>query len=95
MNTLRQAAVEALEQEVHSDTGWLSDAQDAQLRVSYDSAVEFCGEGSIDLNHIVSIVLGVLEGEIRKAKKEAWDEGAATPKDIYGDSFETNPYEEG
>lgn len=56
MNT-HEKAVEALEQEVHSDTGWLSNAQDAQLRVTYYSEVDFCGEGSIDLNHIVSIVL--------------------------------------
>lgn len=62
MNT-HEKAVEALEQEVHSEHGWLSDAQDAQLRVSYDSAVEFCGEGSIDLHHLVSIVLNVVKEE--------------------------------
>lgn len=58
-----ERAVEALEQEVHSEYGWLSDAQDAQLRVSYDKTVEFCGEGSIDLAHLVSIVINSLKEE--------------------------------
>lgn len=60
---IREKMVEALEQEVHSDEGWLSDAQNAQLRVTYDQNVEFLGGGSIDLNHIVSIVMRVVSEE--------------------------------
>lgn len=56
-----ERAVEALEQDVHNEDGWLSDAQYADLRVGYDGTVEFCGEGSIDLNHLVSIVMLALE----------------------------------
>lgn len=60
---IRDKAVEALEQDVHSREGWLSDAQDAQLQVGYDQTVSFCGEGSIDLGHLVSIVLNVVQEE--------------------------------
>lgn len=30
--------------------------------------------------------------EIRKAKEEAWEEGANTLQDIYGDPLDSNPY---
>lgn len=43
---------------VHNEYEWLSDAQGAQLEVeSFDSSVRFCGEGSIDVSHMVSNVL--------------------------------------
>lgn len=60
---LHDKVLEALEQDVHSEDGWMSDAQEANLRVSYDGMVEFCGEGSIDLNHMISIVLSVVGEE--------------------------------
>lgn len=58
-----ERAVEALDQDIHNEYGWLSDAQHAQLRSSYDGTVEFCGEGSIDLHHLVSIVEQALKGD--------------------------------
>lgn len=63
--TLSDRIQEALEQDVHSDDGWLSDAQNANLRVQYDGTVEFCGEGSIDLKHLIAIVLEEVENDER------------------------------
>lgn len=50
-------AIQALTNTVHDEDGWLSDAQEAQLYV-VGEYVFFCGEGSIDLGHLVSLVLG-------------------------------------
>lgn len=46
---------------VHDEHGWLSDAQDAQLEVDEWGTVFFCGEGSIDVRHLVEIVLSAVE----------------------------------
>ena len=52
-------AVKALIEDTHEDDGWLSDAQDAGLEADlWSGTIHFCGEGAIDVNHLVSIVLG-------------------------------------
>ena len=51
----QQAVVNALISDVHQEDGWLSDAQDARLRIEEGSRVHFCGEGSIDVSHIAEI----------------------------------------
>lgn len=48
----------ALARDVDSPHGWLSDAQNAQLEYDeFNSSIRFCGEGSIDLSHMIEIVL--------------------------------------
>lgn len=62
MHGLREKITNALAAQVHDPYGWLSDAQDAQLYWDFRSGViEFAGEGSIDLGHLVNVVLTVLE----------------------------------
>ena len=59
-----EAVIERLASEVDDDCGWLSDAQNA--RPEWDAgnrSVRFCGEGSIDVGHMVSIVLEAVFGE--------------------------------
>lgn len=62
MSTIEEVhakAVLRLASEVDDSLGWLSDAQDAQLWWDESSqTISFCGEGSIDVSHLVSIVLG-------------------------------------
>lgn len=59
---LHSAAVANLAAEVDDEHGWLSDAQYAQLEWDEDNqSISFCGEGSIDVGHLVSIVLGAVE----------------------------------
>ena len=56
--SLREELVATLAEDVHEECGWLSDAQDAQLAYDpFNEAVQFCGEGSIDLGHLVGLVL--------------------------------------
>ena len=57
---MKHLAVRALQDDAFNECGWLSDAQGAQLGI-FGESVAFCGEGSIDLDHMVGIVLGVLE----------------------------------
>ena len=53
----RKRAIQELADDVHAEDGWLSDAQYAQLEWDASMlAVRFCGEGSIDVDHMVSIV---------------------------------------
>lgn len=54
--TAHDRALAALMEQVHDTEGWLSDAQYANLAI-LDESVVFCGEGSIDVSHMVSIVL--------------------------------------
>ena len=52
-------AVKALIEAAYEEDGWLSDAQYAQLEADiWSGTAPFSGEGSIDVNHLVSIVLG-------------------------------------
>ena len=53
----RKRAIQELADDVHAEDGWLSDAQHAQLEWDASMhAVRFCGEGSIDVGHMVAIV---------------------------------------
>lgn len=57
--------IEILREEALTDpeTGWLSDMGHYQLRyVEYARAIEV-GNGSIDLSHLASIILEILEGQ--------------------------------
>lgn len=57
--TLREKLIEALEQEVHDEYGYLAGAQNANLIVHYDSQVAFDGKGYIDLRDLVDVVIHV------------------------------------
>lgn len=51
-------AVLRLASTAFDDDGWMSDAQDAQLEWDGNGqTLHFCGEGSIDVGHAVSIAL--------------------------------------
>lgn len=57
----RARIVAALASEVDDEDGWLSDAQDARPEWDENNqAIHFCGEGSIDVGHLVSIVMSEL-----------------------------------
>ena len=51
-------AVLRLASTAFDDDGWMSDAQDARLEWDGNGqTLHFCGEGSIDVGHAVSIIL--------------------------------------
>lgn len=58
MSKTHEELVAAAAADIHEEFGWLSDAQHAQL--DYDASsksIHFCGDGSIDLGHLVSLIL--------------------------------------
>ena len=67
---VKNLAVRALQDDALDECGWLSDAQGAQLEL-FNESVGFCGEGSIDLWHMVEIVLGVLESNTQEDTNES------------------------
>jgi hypothetical protein len=59
---IRERVVARLSEDVNAEDGWLSDAQNARPEWHESSkAVYFCGEGSVDVGHMVSIVLDEIE----------------------------------
>lgn len=59
---VRERVIARLADDVHAEDGWLSDAQDAQLEWNRGGEfVYFCGEGTVDVAHMVSIVLDEIE----------------------------------
>lgn len=66
MSSNHERIVKVLAREVHDDKGWLSDAQAAQLEYNESSqSILFSGEGSIDLNHLATLV----EAELAKERQ--------------------------
>ena len=47
--------------------------------------------GHAPTSAIVAAVLPIVEAEVRKAKAEAWDEGAQAQADTYGGQIDTGP----
>lgn len=62
-NEKREEILNALAFDVHAQDGWLSGAQNADLFVNREGAVEFDGCGSIDLRQMIGIVLSMIAGE--------------------------------
>lgn len=61
----------AVTEDAENPEGWLSDAQDAILGVyTFYGNVDFCGEGSIDVGHLVSLVLDNLRDILEDEEKE-------------------------
>lgn len=63
--------VRAVTEDAYNEYGWLSNAQDAirDVSVTYGE-VSFCGEGSIDVGHLVSLVLDNLRDILIDEEKE-------------------------
>lgn len=84
MSNIRERIVHALAQEVDDDTGWLSDAQHAQLEYDeLNNSIRFCGEGSIDLGHLASLVMLEIEKPEPKRPYEElmWERDEAEAKE--------------
>lgn len=73
MNIMKHhdAIMQAVTADAENPEGWLSDAQDSIRGVyTFYGNVDFCGEGSIDVGHLVSLVLDNLRDILKDEKKE-------------------------